>query len=286
MVRNVTNFTEGWAHRMTRESKTRPATAALPAENNRRRRRVPNAPPKGAARFADPSVRSIADTIHHKLRQDIVSLALVPGLPISEQDLALAEGVSRTPVREAILHLAKERLVEVVPKSGTFVARIPLSALPEAIVARRALEGVTVRAAARHATADQMADMYSHLDHQTKVCEAGDKAAFHRADEAFHAAIARIGRYPGLWDLVQQVKVHVDRYRQLTLPIKGRMEMVIEEHRALLEAMEAGDTDLAGARMEDHLGKLQLEISVIRDMWPDYFVHDIQIDEALLSPNI
>jgi len=266
---------------MSREDNSHPIKTEPLADRNSRRRRAPNAPPTGEARFADQSVRSIADTIHQKLRREIVALELVPGLPISEQDLALAEGVSRTPVREAILRLAKERLVEVVPKSGTFVARIPLSALPEAIVARRALEGVTVRAAARHATADQIAEIFSQLDHQTKVCEAGDRAAFHRADEAFHATIARIGRYPGIWDLVQQVKVHVDRYRQLTLPIEGRMALVIEEHRALLEAMKAGDAELAGARMEDHLGKLQLEIAVIRDMWPDYFVHDIKIDEAL-----
>ncbi|VAW12191.1 Transcriptional regulator, GntR family [hydrothermal vent metagenome] len=269
---------------MKNETRPRSAITTPPAESTSRRKRAPNAPPIGAARFADQSVKSIADAIHQRLRQDIVSLALVPGLPISEQDLALAEGVSRTPVREAILRLAKERLVEVVPKSGTFVARIPLSALPEAIVVRRALEGVTVRAAANAATAEQIAEIQSLLEHQARVCEAGDLAAFHLADEAFHAAIARIGRYPGIWDLVQQVKVHVDRYRRLTLPIEGRMATVIEEHRAVLEAMKAGDADLAVARMEDHLGKLQLEISVIRDMWPDYFVHDIQLDEVLPRP--
>lgn len=270
---------------MTNRAKPKLSIAEPPAEKANRRRRAPNAPPMGAARFADQSVKTIADAIHRRLRHDIVSLTFAPGLPISEQDLALAEGVSRTPVREAILRLAKERLVEVVPKSGTFVARIPLSVLPEAIVVRRALEGITVRAAAAHASKDQIAEIQALLDHQARVGAAGDMEAFHRADEAFHAAIARIGRYPGIWDLVRQVKVHVDRYRRLTLPIEGRMKMVVEEHRAVLEAMKAGDADLAVARMEDHLGKLQLEISVIRDMWPDYFVHDIQLDEALLSPH-
>jgi len=270
---------------MSKQVKSRFAIAEPPAKQNSRRRRAPNSPPMGAGRFADQSVKSIADAIHQRLRQDIVSLALAPGLPISEQDLALAEGVSRTPVREAILRLAKERLVEVVPKSGTFVARIPLSALPEAIVVRRALEGITVRAATKFATVGEIEELRLLIDHQSRFCEAGDMAAFHRTDEAFHTAIARIGRYPGIWDLVLQVKVHVDRYRQLTLPIEGRMALVIEEHRAVLEAMKAGDSELAVARMEDHLGKLQLEISVIRDMWPEYFVHDIQLDEALTSSN-
>ena len=243
------------------------------------RRRSPNAPPNGVARFNDRSVTTIADAIHQRLRNSIVTLALAPGQPISEQDLAAVEGVSRTPVREAILRLAKERLVEVVPKSGTYVARIPISALLEAIVVRRALEGITTRAAASQATPNHIAELREILEHQTKVSRAGDFEEFYHADESFHAAIARIGRYPGVWDLVQQVKVHVDRYRRLTLPHEDRMDRVIEEHRNVVQAIEAGDGDLSKARMEDHLGKLQLDISVFRDLRPEYFVHDTSFDE-------
>ena len=195
---------------------------------------------------------------------------------------ALAKLV-RGVVREAILRLAEERLVEVVPKSGTFVARIPMSALPEAIVARRALEGVTVRAAAQHANRSQVTELVSLVQRQEEAAERGDPIAFHRADEDFHAAIARIGRYPGIWDLIQQVKVQIDRYRRLTLPQEGRMDMVAGEHLAVVRAIEAGDADLAVARMEEHLDKLQLDISVFLDMWPDYFVHDLPFDERLLA---
>ena len=210
-------------------------------------------------------------------------MKLVPGTPISEKEVALEEKVSRTPVREAILRLAEERLVEVVPKSGIFVARIPMSALPEAIVARRALEGVTVRAAAQHANRSQVTELVSLVQRQEEAAERGDPVAFHRADEDFHAAIARIGRYPGIWDLIQQVKVQIDRYRRLTLPQEGRMDMVAGEHLAVVRAIEAGDADLAVARMEEHLDKLQLDISVFLDMWPDYFVHDLPFDERLLA---
>src|SRR6266851_1347158 len=77
-------------------------------------------------------------TVYRILRQEITWLKRKPGEPIIEKDIALAQSVSRTPVREALLRLAAEGLVDTVSKSGTFVARIPLSALPEAIVVRKA----------------------------------------------------------------------------------------------------------------------------------------------------
>src|ERR1700719_3394293 len=89
--------------------------------------------------------------VYRVLRQEITWLKRKPGEPIVEKDIALAQSVSRTPVREALLRLGAEGLVDTVSKSGTFVARISLSALPEAIVVRKALEQVTARAAAMHA---------------------------------------------------------------------------------------------------------------------------------------
>ena len=86
---------------------------------------------------------SASATIYRTLREEIVSLARKPGESIVEKEIAQAQSVSRTPVREALLRLAAEGLVDTVAKSGTFVARIPISALPEAIVVRKALEQIT-----------------------------------------------------------------------------------------------------------------------------------------------
>ena len=99
--------------------------------------------------------------------------------------------ISRTPVREAVLRLAEERLVDVVPKSGTFVARIPLSVMREAIVARRALEAVTVRAATEKASESQLMELRAIIQRQRETAAAGDEAAFHAADNAFHAGDRR-----------------------------------------------------------------------------------------------
>jgi DNA-binding GntR family transcriptional regulator len=175
-------------------------------------------------------------------------------------------------VREAVLKLAHEGLIEIFPQSGTFVARIPLAALPEAIVIRKALEETSVRHAAQRASRRQVVAISGILELQREARSAGNRAAFHFADEAFHAAIADVGGYPGIWRLIQQVKVQLDRYRRLTLPQEGRMDRVIVEHALILARIEAGDADGAALEMAAHLDGLVAEIPDIRRLNPDYFV--------------
>lgn len=248
-----------------------------------RKSRAPNAPPSASSGGRSRKVQKNSELIHDDLLRDIVAMTLTPGTPVSENELALRYGVSRTPVREAVLRLAKERLLEVVPKSGTFVSRIPLSALREALVVRKALEGVTVRAAAEQANKSQITKLRAIIKRQQKDADAGDEAAFHKSDEDFHSALATVGNYEGIWELIQQVKVHIDRYRRLTLPQAGRMKLVVLEHSAVVEAIAAHDADKAVARMEDHLNKLRLDIAIFRDMWPGYFIYDQDIDEDALN---
>ena len=88
-----------------------------------------------------PVGETAAQLVHRRLRDDIVSMRRRPGDVIFEKEIAIEARVSRTPVREALLRLADERLIEIVPKSGTMVSRIPAEILPEIIVARAALDG-------------------------------------------------------------------------------------------------------------------------------------------------
>lgn len=200
-----------------------------------------------------------------------MSLQRRPGEAISEAEIALAYGVSRTPVREAILRLSGEGLVEIFPQSGIIVSRIPLAALPEAIIIRKALEETTARLAAGRAASSQILSLRAILERQREAEAAGDRDAFHQADEAFHAGIAEIAGYSGIWTLIQQVKIHVDRYRRLTLPQAGRMAQVIAEHAAILAGIEAHDPAAARAAMEDHLERLLRDISATRHTNPEFF---------------
>ena len=191
--------------------------------------------------------------IYQTLRSEIVSLQRRPGEPIVEKDISAQFGVSRTPVREAVLRLASERLIEIVPQFGTFVARIPLDVLPEALVIRKALEEVMVRGAAERATRAHVAELRANLDLQREVVNAEDFDAFRKADDALHAMFAQIAGFPGIWTVVQAHKLQVDRYCNLILPKPGRMARLIREHTAICKAIRDGDADRAVAELHIHL---------------------------------
>ncbi len=196
---------------------------------------------------------------------------LSPGQPINEKAVALGHGVSRTPVREALLRLSGERLVEIFPQSGTFVTRIPIAALPEAILVRKALEDLTTRRAAENADAGAVVTLRQFINRQHKLERSGDRDGFHAADDGFHAAIAEAAGHPGIWRLIEQVKMQVDRYRRLTLPVPGRMGRVVDEHAAVVAAIAAGDPQQASAAMAAHLDGLSASIADVRDLNPEYF---------------
>jgi DNA-binding GntR family transcriptional regulator len=225
----------------------------------------------GNRRSGRPRAATAASKIHSDLRAQLVSLQRRPGEVISEAEIALSYGVSRTPVREAILKLSDEGLLEIFPQSGIFVSRIPIAALPEAIIIRKALEATTSQLAAERTTSSQILVLHAILERQREANAANDRDAFHRADEMFHATIAEVAGYPGIWTLIQQVKVHVDRYRQLTLPQEGRIPRVIAEHEAILGAIEARDPSGARTAMEFHLESLLDNISTTQSINPEFF---------------
>lgn len=196
-----------------------------------------------------------------------------PGESISEKAIAAVYGVSRTPVREALLRLAEERLVEIFPQSGTFVARIPLAALEEALVVRMALEETMARMAARRGDAAKLDIVAASIERQRALASAGDGDGFLEQDEFFHAAVADAAGFPSVWTLVQSVKMQVDRYRRLTLPVPGRMQAVVAEHEHVLVALRSGDPDRAAAAMTEHLTAL-MTFADVRLIDPDCLLDD------------
>lgn len=215
---------------------------------------------------------SAANLIRRVLQDEIVSMQRKPGEPISEKAIAAVFGVSRTPVREALIRLAEDGLVAIFPQSGTFVAPIPLAELPEAILVRETLEARTVSLAARRAGKEAAAELQASLSRQRKAARARDAAVFHREDEAFHALIAELAGFPGIWALVQQVKIHIDRFRHLTLPLPGRMGAIVKEHERIAAAINEAAPRRAEKAMADHLATMRAGLDEARRRNPDYFL--------------
>jgi DNA-binding GntR family transcriptional regulator len=206
------------------------------------------------------------------LRQRIVEMSMLPGARIVEREIAEELGISRTPVHEAVQRLADEGLVEVLPRSGTFVARIPLDALEEAMLVRNALETAIIEKAAERATPEGVARLRAILEEEEAAVQANDLRAFHRSDETFHATLAELSGYPGVWPIILQAKTQMDRYRQLTLPLEGRMTGVLAEHRAVVDAVASGDPRQAVLAMRDHLDHVLPVLEMTRKLRPEFFI--------------
>jgi DNA-binding GntR family transcriptional regulator len=213
-----------------------------------------------------------ADLVYGALYEAISNMALLPGTLLQEKTLTQRFGVSRTPVREALIRLAEDGLVDVFPQSGTFVSRVPVDAIPEAVLIRQALEDMAVRRTAEIATPIDMARLDVLLTQQRLMAELTDTGAFHEADEGFHEAIAQIAGYSSLGRLLRQVKLQINRARRLTLPVEGRMMQVIAEHRLVRDAI--GDHDVPAAReaMKTHLSVVIPDVAWLRRQYPDYFI--------------
>ncbi|WP_312407336.1 GntR family transcriptional regulator [Rhizobium sp.] len=205
---------------------------------------------------------STSALIYQVLWNDIVSLRRYPGDPILEKEIAAQFGVSRTPVREAILRLSNEKLIEILPQSGTFVARIALDTLPEAIVVRKALEDVTVRAAALKASRTQIATLRANLELQKVQAAEADYEGFRRTDDTFHTLIAEAAGYPGIWDIIKSVKIKVDRYCHLSLPKPGRIARLIKEHTAIFNAIRDHEPDRAAEAIHAHLDAIMTGVEM------------------------
>ncbi len=229
--------------------------------------RAPRAPTvRPAAR------RTSASAIATQLRDDIVGLVLMPGEALQDRLLCERFGTSRTPIREALIRLAKEGLVDIFPQSGTFVSRIPVAAIPEAVLVRQALEGVTVEAAAARIEPEGLVRLDDVLVRQRALARRQDTGGFHEADEAFHETVADLAGHPGIWRLLRQVKVQMDRARRLTLPALGRMGQVIAEHGRIRDAIAAHDPAAARSAMMDHLSIVIPDIARLQGQHPDFFL--------------
>jgi len=216
-----------------------------------------------------------ARRVYLDLRQRILDMTLLPGTRIVERDFAAEHGTSRTPVHEAVQRLTEEGLIEVVQRVGSFVARIPLDQLEEAMIVRTALEVAIVEKAAQRIQPKHKTRLKELMATQRKCVKRGDLVSFHKADELFHQTLAEIANLPGVWRIIQQAKTQVDRYRRVTLPMPGRMDGVVEEHAVVVDALVKGKADLAISAIRTHLNQVLPVVESVRSLRPEYFVNHL-----------
>ena len=223
-------------------------------------------------RATAPTGAESATDVYGDLRARILSLALPPGSQLSRSELQAAYGLSSTPVRDALLRLQEEGLVDIYPQSRTLVSRIDLGQAREAHFLRSSVEQSIVRRLA----SERNGELVRKLEHIASLqidCEAAnDLAGFASLDLTFHRTLFDAAGMMRLHGVIRRESVHIDRLRALHLPMGDKTKRILDEHRAIIEAIAAGAPDRADAAMAFHLSQsitIAKELSRYR---PDYFV--------------
>ncbi|TCS42367.1 GntR family transcriptional regulator [Reinekea marinisedimentorum] len=207
-----------------------------------------------------PETGSLVERVYQLLREKIINLSLSPEVPLPEKEIAAILNVSKTPVREALIRLANDRLVNIVPKSGSYVSAISVDRYLEACFIRVQLEGGCVRRLAEKGLSmAEEVHLRSLVSQQKQLLEdaSGQYEDFFLADEAFHKTLFQYAGLPGAWTLLNGAQAEIDRVRHLKIR-QGilRSRAVIEEHTKIIQAIVDRSPDSAEAVMVYHIGSV------------------------------
>ena len=219
--------------------------------------------------------RPAANQIVERLRNAIVRLELPPGQMLSESDLAERFGVSRTPVREALIKLAQQGFIEVRPQRGTFITKIKPKELLEARFIREAIETAVIDRVVGRLDKAMTARCRALLEEQKAAAAASDVYAFHRADDAFHGALAEATGFARVSGMIEGEKALMDRVRILSLKTTPPFKRLIAQHKAILDAVVAGDRSKALAQIRNHLREVLTTLPQAARDHPEYFTETI-----------
>lgn len=195
---------------------------------------------------------SVADQVHAALRRAIIEVRLAPGAPISENSICRQFAVSRTPVRAAIQRLSEEGLVDVYPQLGSFVSPIRLAGLQDSHFVRRSLEVALLREVATRWTDAMSSRMREAIAEQERVIAADDADGFFYADEAFHRLLTVFAGREGVWQAIQAAKLPLTRFHRYSAKPE-RLQDVVTEHLAVVDALDRGDAAGAEKALVTHL---------------------------------
>ena len=201
----------------------------------------------------DRQQSKISEKLIDSLEERIVTGVYPPGMKLDETELANEFSVSRTPVREALIQLSSSGLIEIRPRRGAIVTEVSPNRLYEMFEVMAELESMSVRLAARrHTEADLRKVREAQFACET-AHDAGDIDAYYKENERFHLAIYAASHNGFLCEEATLMHRRLGAYRRLQLHCRGRLTESRDEHRGVIEAVAAGDGELAAKLVHAHV---------------------------------
>lgn len=219
-----------------------------------------------------PQAGSLVDHIYSVLRENIINLSLLPDMPLVEKEIAAIFQISKTPVREALIRLANDRLVTIIPKSGSYVTSISLESYLEACFIRGSLESACAKRLAEKgiSLAEQVKlnSIIAEYNQTTSNAITDDDKTvfcpFAQLDELFHRTLFEYAGILGAWLLLESSIAQMDRVNHLKAMIGIKHgSAVVDEYTNIIAAIQNRDAIAAETAMIEHIGSVDNEMAII-----------------------
>ncbi|MBX9139301.1 MULTISPECIES: GntR family transcriptional regulator [unclassified Clostridium] len=193
------------------------------------------------------------DYVYRVLKDNIMCLELKPGELLSESDLAKKLNVSRTPIREVLIKLKAEKLIEVKPQAGTYVSLIDWNLIEEAIFIRYNLEKEALKEACENFSDDILMEMEKCLFAQKLIAQKGDNLIeFHNLDKEYHRLLFVGINKSNVWESICNISTHYNRMRLLA-EMKLNKEFLVDQHITYLDIIKNKDSNIIDEVVSHHI---------------------------------
>ncbi len=199
------------------------------------------------------SYKPLRDLVLEALREAIMSGSLQPRERLMEIQLAEELGVSRTPVREALRKLELEGFIVMVPRKGAYVSDLSMKDIADVFEIRAALEGLAAALAAERITEEELETMERLLVEKGEAINQNDIDKLVEVDTKFHETMYKASRNERLSSIISNLREQIQRFRLSSLSVPGRKKDSLDEHRNIVEAIQARDVQLARYLAQEHI---------------------------------
>jgi len=214
---------------------------------------------------------TVGDYVYEVIKTNIIKLNMAPGNRVSEQEISDLLNVSRTPVREAFIKLAKEGLLYILPQRGTYISYIDLGIVEDARFIRESLEKSVLKIATEKFPEELLDKLQEIINIQKKHVEQKLFFEFLEMDEEFHKTIFIGCNKERTWTFIEQINAEHKRVRMLTFIADINWKNVIEQHQQILNSIRNHDEQFGQEVISNHIQKLIFEQVELKEKYPQYF---------------
>lgn len=204
------------------------------------------------------------------IKENIVRLELEPGSMVSENELAADLGLSRTPVREALIELSRVKIVEIYPQKGSFVALVDYSLVEESRFIRRVLEPAVLELDCERAKEEDLRSLEEQVRLQEFYLDNYYSESLMELDNQFHKMLFEIAGKSQAYAMMENLSIHFDRVRNMSLS-SVKNGKIVQDHKDITSAVRERDPKRAREILESHLDRYKFDKEAIREQYPRYF---------------